>query len=70
MTEVKAAGLPEGSVVAIDTRVLLKQSITHGLDRKNWVSAGQATPYRDVEVDEQLADGGMVLRHGYGDKEI
>ncbi|MGK5682392.1 hypothetical protein [Actinoplanes sp. URMC 104] len=62
----KAADLPKGSVVAIDTRVLVKQSMTHGWDRDNWVSAGQPTPYRDVEVDDLLDDGAVVLRHGYG----
>lgn len=68
MTAIKAADLPEGSVVAVDTRVLIKRSMEYGMDRPNWPSAGQPTPYTDLEVDGLLDDGAVVLRHGYGDE--
>lgn len=62
MCEVKAAELPEGSVVASRERVFIRTDSA----RSPWTSTDRDC-YPDRYVDEWLQDGSaVVLRHGYG----
>lgn len=61
-----AADLPEGSIVASRNAVYLK-AFDSGATDWPWVVTQFSTPIRDRGVDELLADGAMVLRHGYGE---
>ena len=61
MTDVKAADLPEGSVVANDKHAFIK---THPSKNSEW--RGTSGLYcGDWYVDELLSDGAAVLRRGY-----
>lgn len=66
---VKAADLPEGSVVAKGKRLYLKSVDDIDLP---WIYAEADSMYvnnaDDGEVQEALDEGAAVRRHGYGDK--
>lgn len=66
--EIRAADLPKGSIVASRDMVHLKAFDSATTDLP-WVVTGFSTPIRDRSVDEHLADGATVLRHGYGEDE-
>ncbi len=69
MVEVRAADLPEGSIVATRDTVMICLPITSVLF---WYTAGNIGPrggYYPHEVAAMVADGtATVLRHGYGDE--
>lgn len=62
MTDIKAADLPEGSVVANERHAWVK---SHPSAHSQWrgTSGGY---YPDELVDKELAAGAMVLREGQG----
>ncbi len=69
--EVRAADLPEGSIVARGDRLYAKGVIDeaslpwHQLDLGSpWINYAD-----DDEVQELIADGATVLRHGYGEEQ-
>lgn len=62
---VKAAGLPEGSVVATSKYALLR--VMDGIGGV-WHSTKSGQRWTDDDVDLMLQDDGVVLRHGYGDE--
>lgn len=61
MAEVRAADLPEGSIVAAKQYVLIKAKafVWDSTTGHQWGNDG---------VDMLLAEGAPVLRHGYGDQ--
>lgn len=63
MSEIRAADLPEGSIVALwhDVAVRNPDGFT-----KPWMST--SGPVDHWFADEILKRGGKVLRHGYGDE--
>lgn len=60
----RAADLPEGSIVANRDKVWIKNHPSHYCP---WRSSYGSHEY-DVHVDQALADGATVLRHGYGEE--
>jgi hypothetical protein len=62
VNEIKAADLPDGSVVADNKQAFFKN---HPSANSPWrgTSGGH---FGDWKVDDALADGAVVLRHGYG----
>ncbi len=69
MVEVRAADLPEGSIVATRNQVATRVSARYWTVTtvKRW--GIQHEGHReDRDVDALLADGATVLRHGYGDE--
>jgi hypothetical protein len=67
---VRAADLPEGSIVAQAKRVFHKT--VDDLDLP-WIYAEAGSMYvnnaSDDEVDDALDGGATVLRHGYGEEQ-
>lgn len=63
MAEVRAADLPEGTVIGYATLAVIK--LSDGL-RRPWASTHNNL-YADYEVDAWLAADATVLRHGYGE---
>lgn len=63
MAEVNAADLPAGSIVTDDFNAYIKDPMS--VDP--WVKTGETRGHPDSHVDELLADGAVVLRHGYGE---
>ncbi len=61
--EARAADLPEGSIVASRIKVWIK---TFPSDYSDWRATTGAYEHNRY-VDEALASGATVLRHGYGD---
>lgn len=71
MTDIKAADLPAGSVVACGKRVYLESIDDIELP---WIYYEANSMYvnhaDDDEAQEALDEGAKVLRHGYGEGEI
>ncbi len=59
MADIRAADLPEGSIVAAPKYVLIKENAAV------WGSTVDVR-WTNEAVDMLLADGAQVLRHGYG----
>ncbi len=65
--EVRAAELPEGSIVATDIYVWIKASRAGVAP---WSRTGTAEAVMDSRIDACLGSGrGRVLRHGYGEEQ-
>jgi hypothetical protein len=62
VNELKAADLPEGSVVASRYNVYIKR------EGDSWLSTGDDMNTHDWEPQSALDHGAVVLRHGYGDE--
>lgn len=62
MTEVRAADLPEGSIVASRHHVYLKQG------PGAWSTNFGNYPTGDWAVEDSIVHGARVLRHGYGEE--
>lgn len=64
--EIRAADLPEGSVVVDDMRGIAFYAFTNPGDLPDrWTGDGEGCVL-DSAVDFALRNGGKVLRHGYG----
>ncbi len=64
--EVRAADLPEGSIVAQRLHVYVKEEDSrHSL--RPWISS--VTSCSDAYVDEVISEGAQVLRRGYGEEQ-
>ncbi len=64
MVEVRAADLPEGSIVGSGVEALVKnQPSTH----YEW-SCTDGREYSNHAVDHAIETGARVLRHGYGEE--
>ncbi len=61
MSDVRAADLPEGSIVADRVVAHIKR------DHDYWRSTNGNRP-TDAAIDEDLAAGAAVVRHGYGEE--
>lgn len=61
MAEVRAADLPDGTIVASRYVAHIKQS------HDNWQCTNGNRP-RDAAIDADLRMGAEVLRHGYGEE--
>ncbi len=70
MVEVRAADLPEGSIIAKGARIYFR--IDDRDDNYPWRSATTGwdaiNDHESGWVDEELRNGATVLRHGYGDE--
>ncbi len=68
--EVRAADLPEGSIVASRNQVMTRTDPRYWTVT-TWERWGvQHEAHReDMEVDAALANGATVLRHGYGEEQ-
>ncbi len=62
MAKVRATDLPEGTVVGTYAVIHIKTG------PNNWASTNGNRP-RDIVIDEDIAQGATVLRHGYGEGE-
>ncbi len=67
MTDVKAADLPEGSVVANQHSAWIKVSKKLP-DLGSWLGTGDDMSTYDWEPQAALDGGAIVLREGYGDE--
>lgn len=66
MIEVRAADLPEGSIIVSRDAAYIKQR-TYGTDAPPWSATGTGNCLDDPVIDHLLRYGAEVLRHGYGD---
>ncbi len=64
--EVRAADLPEGSIIALRRDVWIKQAESGPNDPEPWDGTGSRWSVSDEQTDPLLAVGARVLRHGYG----
>jgi hypothetical protein len=66
MTDIKAADLPEGSIVSVDVEVWIRNDKVRGFPWRS-TDGGDCS---DESVQRELRGGGaVVLRHGYGEGE-
>ncbi len=63
MAEVRAADLPEGTIIGYATLAVIKLGPSGAL-RRPWASTHNNL-YDDHEIDAWLAEDATVLRHGY-----
>lgn len=70
MSDVKAADLPEGSVVIDDNRHLVWTATPPPSrpESGRWTVSGSPSRITDRQVDAALLHTAVVLRHGYGDE--
>ncbi len=63
LNEHAAANLPAGSIIGTDKTALFRAFDGFGYV---WRSTEKSRRHNDEEVDQMLAGGAVVLRHGYG----
>jgi hypothetical protein len=67
VTEVRAADLPAGSIVATRDDAWIKREHSHGAPTP-WDATGSRWCIEDATMDELIAEAGAaVLRHGCGE---
>lgn len=67
MAEVRAADLPEGSVLAHGLNAWIRVAAVGSCERPWYGTSSSRSSAGDEHIDRLLADGAEVLRHGYGD---
>lgn len=66
--EVRAADLPEGSIIALRRDVWIKQAESGDDYPEPWDGTGSRWSVPDEAIDQLLAVGATVVRYGFGEE--